>query len=102
MTGTSTHKIIPLLRHVLENSSRPHASTDAHGDHSVACIAALQFADQRRGQLGTRASQGMTKSNRPAVDVYLPEIKPAFLDHRQRLRRKRLIEFDNLNIREPQ
>src|SRR5215469_579201 len=73
---------------VLKNPGRAHASANAHGDHSIACISALQLADYRGRELRTRASQGMAKRDRPTVGINLFRIKPANLHDRQRLRGK--------------
>src|ERR1700689_1793150 len=52
--------ITPFLIQIFENPSRAHASADAHGDHAVAGVATLQFADHAGRQLGSSASQRMS------------------------------------------
>src|SRR2546429_6062839 len=36
-------------REALENAGGTHAASDAHGDHTVACVAALQFTNNCGG-----------------------------------------------------
>src|SRR5260370_27374915 len=42
----------------LEDTSGAHAAADAHGDHAVAGVAALQFANDSGGGVCGRASPG--------------------------------------------
>src|SRR2546428_3737082 len=59
----------------LEDSRRAHAATHAHRHHSVMTVAAFKLAQDRCGQLCSRAAERMTEGNRAAVDVDLIVIK---------------------------
>src|SRR5208282_6004893 len=87
---------------IFENPRRTHPSADAHRHHPVASLAALQFANHAGRQLRSRASQGMPKGDRSTIRIHALEVKPSFLDHRQRLRRKRFVQFDHVNVGELQ
>src|SRR6266566_814075 len=56
---------------VLEDARGPHAATDAHGHHAVACLAPLHLVQNLDGELGTGGSHWVTKGNGPAVDIDL-------------------------------
>ena len=86
------------LLQILENTGRAHASADAHGDHAVAGLAAPQFADDARGELGAGASQRMTEGDRSAVRVNECRVEAAFLDDGQRLRGEGFVQLDDADV----
>src|ERR1700730_7090374 len=94
--------LCPLWLEPFENPSRAHPSADAHGHHAIASLAAFQFANHAGRQLRPCTSQGMPQSDRSPIRIHALRIKPSFPDHRQRLRRKRLVQFDHVDIRELQ
>ena len=53
----------------LKNSSSAHSAADAHRDHAVSLIPALELAQDRGSQFGARAPERMAKRNRAAVHV---------------------------------
>src|SRR5437899_7850786 len=77
---------------------RSHSPADAHGHDSIPAVAALQFTQYRRRELGSGASQRMPQGHRSAVGIDLVRIKPAFLDHGERLRRESFIQLDYVNV----
>src|SRR6185312_1859916 len=64
-----------------ENSCGAHAATDAHRDHAIAAVTPLELAQNAGSQLGSRTTQGMTQSDRAAIDVNLVRIKTECFDH---------------------
>ena len=66
---------VVVLLQVFENAGRAHAAADAHRDHAVARVAALQFAQQGGRELGAGAAQRMPQRDRAAVDVDLRRIE---------------------------
>src|SRR5260370_34768834 len=54
----------------LEDAGGTHAAADAHGDHAITRIAALQFADDGGGEVCARAAQGMGESDGGAGGIH--------------------------------
>src|SRR6185312_9278530 len=71
-----------------ENSRGAHAAADAHRHHSVAAVAAPQFAQDAGSEFCSGAAQRVAQRDRAAVHVHLFGIETECLDHCQRLRGK--------------
>ena len=82
----------------LEDACGAHAATDAHGDHAVAGVAALEFAHERGGQLGAGAAERMAERDGPAIGIDSRAIEIRLLNHGQRLRGEGFIQFDHRQI----
>ena len=67
----------------LEDSRGAHASSNAHGDHAVPRVAALQFANQAGRKLCSGAAQRMTERDGSAVWIYARRIEICLLNHGQ-------------------
>ena len=91
-----------LLLQILEDSRRSHASTDAHGDHPVAPMTTLEFADDGCRQLRSGAAERVAERNRSSVRVDAPEIEARFLNYAERLGGEGFIQLDHVNIRQLQ
>src|SRR5260370_5106400 len=78
----------------LEDAGGAHASADAHGDHAVAGVFALQIADQRGGEFGSSAAKRVAEGDRATVGVYARGIEGGLLDYGEGVRRQRFIEVD--------
>ena len=99
-SGSGISKSEPAERDLvqLEDAGGAHAAADAHGDHAVAGVAALHFAQQRRGELGAGAAQRMAERNGAAVDVHLLGIETERANDGQRLCGKSLIQLDDADV----
>src|SRR5258708_7388921 len=53
----------------LEDAGGAHAAADAHGDHAITRIAALQFADDGDGEFCAGAAEGMAESDGPGGGI---------------------------------
>src|SRR5258708_34889822 len=82
----------------LKYSRGAHAAADAHRHHAVAALAAFQLAQNRSSQLRTRATERMTQTDRAALYVHFVQVEPERLDHRQRLRRERFVQFNHIDL----
>src|SRR5262245_5658034 len=89
---------IAVLSCTLENTGGPHASTDAHGDQAVAGAPALHFIEQAGRQLGAGATEGMPERDRATVDVKSFRVDREFLENRQHLRGKGLVQLDDVHL----
>src|SRR5436853_6218684 len=94
--------LTPISIHQLENSRCAHAAANAHRHHSVSSVASLQFAQDRCGQLCSRAAERMTEGNRAAIDVDLIRVKLEHLDYGERLRGESFVQFDQIDLIECQ
>src|SRR4249920_3566549 len=65
-----------------KDSRSSHTSTNAHGNHSVTRITALQFADEASGEFCPRAAKGMAKGDCAAIRIHTQGIKVCLLDYR--------------------
>src|SRR5271157_5286668 len=86
------------LLQVFKDAGCAHAAADTHGHHTVACVAAFEFADDARRQLGAGTTQRMPQRDRPAVDVDARGIEMCFLDDGQRLGGEGLVQLDHINV----
>src|SRR5260370_30769128 len=84
----------------LEDAGGAHASADAHGDHAVAGVFALQIADQRGGEFGSSAGKRVAEGDRATVGIYARGIEGGLLDYGEGLRREGFTEFDYCDITE--
>src|SRR6202790_4721112 len=98
VTGRTNFVSIGVCLQPLQNPRGSHPPADAHGHHAVAGIASLQFAQNRRRQFRPCAPQRMPKGNRAPIWIHARRIEPSLLNHRQRLRRKRLIQFEHRDV----
>src|SRR5215203_2908030 len=92
-----------LVLEVLEDAGRTHPAADAHGDHAIARSPAPHLTHELDRELRPRRPHRVAERYGTAVDVGLLEVKPDLPDHRQRLRRERLVELDQVYLfeREP-
>src|SRR5260370_22274616 len=86
----------------LEYTRGAHAAADAHRDHAIASVAALQFAQDAGGQFRAGAAERMAQSDGAAVDVHFVGIESQRLDYRHRLGRERFVKFDYVDLIERQ
>src|SRR5690242_5740149 len=66
--------------------------------HRVAGTASCQFKGRVQGDPGPRHADRMADRDGPAVDVDLRRIDPEFLRRRQRDRRERLVDLDDVEL----
>src|ERR1700741_2900176 len=69
-SGTAIPRCVPpgcVASDALKYAGRAHATADAHGDHAVLRVLALQIADQRSREFRAGAAQRMAQSNRAAI-----------------------------------
>src|SRR5260370_19225838 len=71
-----------------------HASADAHGDHAVAGVLALEFAEDGGGEFCAGAAERVAEGDGPAVGIDARRIEAGLLDDGERLRGEGFIEFD--------
>src|SRR6266850_1398087 len=64
----------------LEDAGGAHAAADAHGDHAVAGVAALEFANERGGEFCAGAAEGMAESDGAAVGIDAGSVEASLLD----------------------
>src|SRR6185437_2344109 len=86
------------LRRALKNSSRAHPPADAHRDQPIARFPPLHLAQNSRRQLRSCAAERVPQRHRTAIHIHAPRVQSRKFDHRQRLRRKRLIQFDHVDL----
>src|SRR4051812_1324194 len=86
------------LLNSLKNTGCAHAAADAHRDHRVTTLAALKLAQDSRGQLRARAAKRVAQGDGAAVDVDLLRVESEFADDGERLRGKRLVQFNQINL----
>src|SRR5712671_2178990 len=89
----------PLWLKVLENPGSAHPPAHAHRHQAITRVTTLEFTNYSRGQLGSGTSKRMSQSNRAAVGVHAFRIESGLLNHRQRLRRKSLVQLDDVDVR---
>ena len=82
----------------LEDAGSAHAAADAHGDHAVAHLAASHFLEQRCGEFGAGAAEGMAERDGAAVDVDARRIEAERADDGEGLRGKGLVELDEADV----
>src|SRR5215471_16793014 len=82
----------------LEYSGGAHAATYTHRHHAIARVPALQLAQDRRRQFCSRTTQRMAQRDGTTVHVYFVGIQFQHLDHCQRLRGERLVQFNHFNL----
>src|SRR5712671_7287874 len=92
----------PLWLKVLENPGSAHPPAHAHRHQAITRVTTLEFTNYSRGQLGSGTSKRMSQSNRAAVGVHAFRIESGLLNHRQRLRRKSLVQLDDVDVRKLQ
>src|SRR6202050_5771639 len=68
-----------------EDSRGALSAAHAHGDHAIAGVAPLHFAQDGGGEFGAGASQRMAQRDGAAVDVDPFDIEARFADDGQRL-----------------
>src|SRR5580704_381081 len=98
MAKAMSYIAICFMSQAFEDACGAHAAADAHGDHAVACVATLQFADERGGELGAGAAEGMSESDGSAVGVYPPRIQVGLLNYREGLSGESFVQFDGGQI----
>src|SRR5665213_188087 len=83
---------------VFENACGALTSADTHGDHAIARVFAMHFAQDGGGELRTGAAEGMAERDGATVGVHAIEIQASFANHSQRLDREGFIQFDDVDI----
>src|SRR5579862_5774475 len=66
---------------MLDDARGAHSSADAHGDHAVASVAALQFAHNRSSKLCASAAERMPKCDGAAIGIHLFRVQSGLLNH---------------------
>src|SRR6185369_1693028 len=77
----------------------PLADPDAHRGEAEPAAAPAQLVDEHRHQPGAAGAKRVSEGNRPAIDVDRLGIEPELVDTNDRLRRKRLVELDEIEVR---
>src|SRR6266851_8919042 len=77
-----------------------HAAADAHGDHAVAGVAALEFADECGGEFGAGAAEGVTEGDGAAVGIDARGVEAGLLDDGEGLRGEGFVELDDGHVAE--
>src|SRR5260370_567804 len=94
MTRTSMPDPRRNVLEALEDAGGAHAAADAHGDHAVAGVAALEFADDGGGKFCTGAAERMAEGDGAAVGIDAVGIQAGLLDDGQGLRSEGFVQFD--------
>src|SRR5256886_8436982 len=85
-------------REALENAGGTHAASDAHGDHTVACVAALQFTNNCGGQFCAPAAERGAEGAGGAVGIYARGVETGLLDDGGRLRGEGFVKFHDREL----
>src|SRR5438445_9628507 len=88
------HRLKSVLQ-AIEDAGGAHAAADAHGDHAVASVAALQFADNRGCEFCAGAAKGVAEGDGSAVGIDASAVEAGLLDDGERLRGEGFVEFDD-------
>src|SRR5678815_841042 len=88
--------------HALEHRGNPLSHADAHGGDAVPSSAIAQGMEQRGRDSGSARSQRMTNGDCPAPDIDFLLVEPQHPDASERLSRKRLVQFDEVDLLELQ
>src|SRR6185437_2569574 len=96
---------IPLAKRVgapsrlLEDRGDALAAADAHGFQAVLAVAAVQLAQQVGEDPSAGGADRVPEADARSVDVQAVALVPApALEHRQHLRRERLVELDEVDV----
>jgi len=81
-----------------EDPRRAHPPAHAHGHHSITRVPAFHLLEKCRCELRPGAAKRVAQRDRPPVHIYLFGIESERPDHRQSLRCKSLIQFDEANV----
>ena len=84
--------------HRLEDSGGAHASSYAHGDHSVAGFAAGHLAQEGGGEFGSGAAEGVAEGDGSAVDVEAGGVEAEDLDDGEGLGGEGFVELDEVDL----
>jgi len=84
--------------YAFKDSRGAHAAADTHRHHAVARVAALEFAHKRGREFCAGAAERVSQRNRAAIRIYPRGIEIRLLNHGQRLRRERFIQFDHRHV----
>src|ERR1019366_1489448 len=101
-TATHSSSMDCYLSETLKDPCGAHPSANAHGNHAVARVAALQLAQNRRRKLCAGAPERMPESDRASVGIHARRIEPGLLDHCERLHGERFVKFDHVDLIEVQ
>src|SRR6267143_2895136 len=99
-TGLKTGHYIGKISKALEDAGGAHAAADAHGDHAIAGVFALEFADDGGGEFCAGAAEGVAKGDGAAVGIDARGVKAGLRDDREGLRGKGFIELDDGHVAE--
>src|SRR5690606_26504391 len=78
--------------------SGTHATTNTHGDHAVAPVAAFEFVEDLHGELGSGAAEWVSQRDRSTIDVDFFFIEFERANNGKGLRGKSFVEFDQVDI----
>src|SRR5207245_7406789 len=90
------------LRKALENARGAHAAADAHGNHAITRLAALEFAQNCGGQLRAGAAERMAESNGAAIRIDAGWVETGEANYGKRLRGEGLVQLDDIDLLELQ
>src|SRR6267378_228924 len=82
----------------LEDAGGAHAAADAHGDHAVAGVAALEFADDGGGKFCAGAAEGVAQGDGASVGIDAAGVEAGLLDDGQGLRGEGFVELDYCHV----
>ena len=78
-----------------EDGGGAHSSADTHGDHSVACFAAVELGEEGGGEFGSGAAEGVAECDGSAVDVDDGGVEPEGADDGEGLGGEGFVELDD-------
>src|SRR3974390_2399348 len=82
----------------LEDAGGAHSTTDAHGNHAVAGVAARELANQGSGEFRAGAAQGVPQGNGAAIGIHASRIEIGLLNDGQGLRREGFVKFNDGDV----
>src|SRR5450830_613775 len=89
---------VPVFLYAFKYTRRTLPHADAHGEHAVAQVIAVQRMDGGGRADGAGGTQRVTQRNGAAHRVDLGRVQPQRVHDRQRLGGKRFVEFDPVDV----
>src|SRR6267143_1588831 len=97
-TGLKTGHYIGKISKALEDAGGAHAAADAHGDHAIAGVFALEFADDGGGEFCAGAAERVAEGDGAAVGIDARSVEAGLLDDGEGLRGEGLVELDHGDV----
>src|SRR5581483_5743823 len=98
MGGASCRGVWGWSSNRLENGGDALAGADAHGRQAELRLAVLHGVNERRGDAGAAGAERVADGDGAAAHVHLLRAQLQQLHHRQRLRRERLVDLDQVDV----